>query len=66
MGRLLVVERLLGAGRASRIDRASLGPAHLGERRVELEYVEPHRYSNQQPCMRRIEGARRTRTRFSR
>ena len=59
VGRLLVVERLLGAGRASRIDRFALGPAHLGERRVELEYVEPRRYANHEPGLRRIESARR-------
>jgi hypothetical protein len=50
---------LLGAGRASRIERFALGPAHLGERRVELEYVEPRRYANHEPGLRRIEGARR-------
>jgi hypothetical protein len=59
IGRLLVVERLLGAGRASRIERFALGPAHLGERRVELQYVEPRRYANHEPGLRRIEGARR-------
>jgi hypothetical protein len=59
VGRLLVVERLLGAGRASRIERFALGPAHLRERRVELEYVEPRRYANHEPGLRRIEGARR-------
>jgi hypothetical protein len=59
VGRLLVVERLLGAGRASRIERFALGPAHLGERRVELEYVEPRRYANHEPGLRRIERARR-------
>ena len=59
VGRLLVVERLLGAGRASRITRFALGPAHLDERRVELEYVEPRRYANHEPGARHIEGARR-------
>jgi hypothetical protein len=59
IGRLLVVERLLGAGRASRIERFALGPAHLRERRVELEYVEPRRYANHESGLRRIEGARR-------
>jgi hypothetical protein len=56
---LLVVERLLGGKRASRLTHFALGPAHLGERRVELEYVEPQRYSNQAPGTRRIEGTRR-------
>jgi hypothetical protein len=61
VGRLLVVERLLATRHASRIDRFALGPAHLGERRVELEYVEPRRYANHEPGARRIEGARRVR-----
>jgi len=59
IGRLLVTERLLGGGRASRIDRFSLGPANLGGRRVELEYVEPRRYTNREAGVRRIEGERR-------
>jgi hypothetical protein len=59
IGRLLVTERLLGGGRASRIDRFSLGPASLGGRRVELEYVEPRRYTNRDASVRRIEGERR-------
>jgi hypothetical protein len=56
---LLVTERLLGSGRASRIDHFALGPSHLGVRRVELEYVEPRRYANSEPGIRRIEGERR-------
>lgn len=59
VGRLLMIERLLGSSRASRIDRFELGPAHLGERRVALTYVEPHRYANHEPGTRTIEGARR-------
>jgi hypothetical protein len=60
VARLLVVERLLGGKRASRITHFALGPAHLGERRVELEYIEPRRYANHTPGSRRIEGTRRT------
>lgn len=66
VGRLLVVERLLGTGRASRIERFALGPAHLGKRRVELQYVEPELqyveprpFATHEPGLRRIEGARR-------
>jgi hypothetical protein len=59
IARLLIIERLIGGGRASRIDRFAMGPAHLGERRIELEYVEPRWYSNQEPGTRRIEGVRR-------
>ena len=60
IGALLVAERLLASGKASYIERFALGPPHLGERRVELVYVERQRYSNQQPGVRRIEGVRRT------
>ena len=59
VARVLVVERLLGRGRASRLTQFALGPPHLGARRVEVEYVEPQRYANQTPQIRRIEGTRR-------
>jgi hypothetical protein len=59
VARLLITERLLAGGRASRIQRFAFGPFHLGSRRVELEYVEPRRYSNREPGVRRIEGERR-------
>jgi hypothetical protein len=60
VGRLLVVERLLGGNRASRVTHFALGPAHLDQRRVELEWVEPQRYANREPGIRRIEGVRRS------
>jgi hypothetical protein len=59
VARLLGVERLLGRGRASRLTHFALGPPHLGERRVEVEYVDPQRYSNETPQTRRVEGTRR-------
>lgn len=62
VARLLVAERLLGSGRASRLVRFTFGPVHAGERRVEIEYEEPHRYSNQDPGRRRIEGIYRAPT----
>jgi hypothetical protein len=61
IARLLVVERLLGGKRASRVTHFALGPPHLGERRVELEYIEPKRYTNVEPGVRRIDGVRRAR-----
>jgi hypothetical protein len=60
IGALLMSERLLAPGKASHIDRFALGPPHLGQRRVELIYTEPRRYSNQEPGVRQIEGVRRT------
>jgi hypothetical protein len=62
IGRLLVVERLLLGGGASRVIRFALGPEHLGRRCLELEYLEPHRYSNSEPGDRRIDGERRGRS----
>jgi hypothetical protein len=59
VARLLITERLLAGGRASRIQHFALGPFHLGSRHIELEYVEPRRYSNREPGVRRIEGERR-------
>jgi hypothetical protein len=56
VARLLMVERLVGGGCASRLVRFALGPAHLGERRIEIEYVEPQRYADSEPSVRRIEG----------
>ncbi len=58
VGRLLLAERLLASGKASHIEWFALGPAHLGQRRLELTYVEPRRYANAQPGVRRIDGVR--------
>lgn len=59
MAALLISERLLAAGKASHIDRFALGPPHLEERRLELIYTEPRRYSDHEPGTRRLEGVRR-------
>lgn len=59
VARVLIVERLLGRGRASRLTHFALGPPHLGERRLEVEYVDPQRYANETPQSRRLEGTRR-------
>lgn len=61
VARLLVVERLLSRRRASRLTQFALGPPYLSERRLELEYVEPQRYTNEAPQTRRIEGTRKLR-----
>jgi hypothetical protein len=60
IGALLISERLLASRKASHIERFALGPPHLGRRHVELIYVEPRRYSDHDPGMRRIEGVRGT------
>jgi hypothetical protein len=59
VARLLLAERLLGGNRASRIARFALGPCRMGDRRIELEYVEPHRYANREPGVRQVAGERR-------
>jgi hypothetical protein len=58
LARLLLVERLVGGRRASAVDRFSLGPAHGGERQLELSWWEPRRYSNVEPSLRSISGSR--------
>jgi hypothetical protein len=59
VGRLLISERLLASGKAAYISRFALGPAHLGQRRVELIYGDPRRYSNVEPGQREIAGIAR-------
>lgn len=59
LARLLVVEQLVGGRRASAVERFSLGPAHRGERHVELSWWELKRYSNIEPQLRSISGERR-------
>jgi len=58
LARLLLVEYLVGGGRASAVERFDLGPLHAGRRRVELAYYEPELYVNQAPQLRRIAGER--------
>ena len=56
IGHLLISERLLASGKAAYVSRFALGPAHLGQRRVELIYGDPRRYSNVEPGQREIAG----------
>ena len=57
---LLIADRLLAPGKAAYISRFALGPAHLGERRLELVYGDPRRYTSVEPGERSIEGLRCT------
>jgi hypothetical protein len=61
LAQLLVAEHLIGGHRASAVERFSLGPAHRGERQVELSWWEPRRYSNVEPKLRSVSGTRRWR-----
>jgi hypothetical protein len=58
VGHLLISERLLASGKAAGISRFALGPAHLGQRRIELIYRDPQRYTSVEPGERQIEGTR--------
>jgi len=59
VGRLLLAERLVMNGRASRIVRCEIGPPNRGAQRVLLEYVAPRVYANSEPQTHLIEGDRR-------
>ena len=52
---VLLVESLVGSGRAERITAMQIGPARSG-RPLRLEWEAPRRYSNIEPERRRIEG----------
>lgn len=56
IARLLLVERLVGNGKASSVEQVELGPEHVGRRRVRLTYTDPRRYSNTSPEQRILEG----------
>lgn len=58
VAQLLLVEHLVGSGRASRIEELLVGPLHKGRRRVRLVYIEPRRASNVAPGRREVEGSR--------
>lgn len=58
VARLLVVNHLLGSGRASAIEQFAIGPGDRGRRRLLLTYTEPRRYPSSEPGQRAIEGER--------
>lgn len=55
---LLIVERLVGSGLASHVDRFEMGPEHSGRRRIRVTYTEAPRYVNQASVSRTVEGVR--------
>ena len=57
---VLLVESLVGSGRAERVTALRIGPARSG-RPVRLEWVARRRYSNVEPERRQIEGKLRHR-----
>lgn len=62
LGRVLITEHLVGAGRASSVESFSLGPDVRGNRRVELSWRDPDRYVNETPMVRSVSGTRRRRS----
>jgi hypothetical protein len=56
VARLLLVERLLGSGKASRLDEFLVGPVHQGTRPLSLSYTERQRYSTEDPGRRHLDG----------
>lgn len=55
---LLVTERLVGQGVASRVEAFDVGPLHRGSRRIELTYREARAYSNVELASRGVAGTR--------
>jgi hypothetical protein len=53
---VLLVDALVGSGRAQRVTDFRIGPGHQGRRRVRVEWEPPRRYSDVEPVRRRIEG----------
>ena len=47
LAELMIVDELVGTGRAARITRFQLGTAVGGLRRLELEWEPPQRYANE-------------------
>lgn len=58
IARVLVVEALVGTGRASFVERFALGPAVGARRRLELEWRDAKRYANSDPELRSVAGSR--------
>jgi hypothetical protein len=53
---VLLVEALVGTGRADRVTALRLGPANRGRRRLLLEWLARRRFSNVEPERRSVEG----------
>jgi hypothetical protein len=53
---LVLVEGLVGSGRAGRLVRCSVGPRVRDTRRVMVEWEDPAVYANVEPARRCIDG----------
>lgn len=58
LAELMVVDELVGSGRASRVTRFRLGASVGGQRRLELQWEPPRRYANERRLRRHeLEGS---------
>jgi Domain of unknown function (DUF4062) len=57
LAELLVVDALVGSGRAERVTDFRLGASVGGARRLALTWEPPRQYSNERVTVRRVEGA---------
>ena len=56
LAEVMIVDELLGSGRAARVTKFRLGASVGGQRRLELEWEPPQRYANERPQRRRFDG----------
>jgi hypothetical protein len=56
LAELLIVDNLVGSGRATRVTEFRLGSAVRGMRQLALTWESPRRYSNERPSIRTIRG----------
>ena len=56
LAEVMVVDGLLGSGRAARVTMFRLGASVGGQRRLELEWEPPQRYENERRERRQLDG----------
>lgn len=55
MSRVLI-ETLVGSGRAERVTAFRMGPQHRGAHQILVEWLPVRRFSNVEPVVRSVEG----------
>ena len=58
LAELMIIDELVGSGRAGRVTRFKLGASVGGLRKLELEWEPPRRYANERRGCRRVIGGR--------
>ena len=56
MAEVLLVETLVGSGRAERVTAFRMGPQHGGAHQILVEWLPVRRFSNVEPVVRSVEG----------